>query len=102
MLPARGTGLIIASDTDPEVPHYGRLTVPPRSAFDAPNGWKYWNAGSCSAAFAGTASPGAGCPDIEILWFRVNGTTFVATAKIAPKATHGDRNAMDAIVRSLR
>jgi hypothetical protein len=77
VLPGRGVGLIIATDTDRAVRHYGRLAVPPLPAFDDPNGWRYWNAGS---------SAGAG-PDIEILWFRVHGRTFIACAKIGAKAT---------------
>jgi hypothetical protein len=92
VLPARGVGLIIATDTDPHIRHYGRLAVPPLPAFDDPNGWRYWNAGSGSA----------GTPDIEILWFRFHGTTFIACAKIGPKATRGDRKALDTIVHSLR
>jgi hypothetical protein len=91
VLPARGVGVVIATDTDPKVPH-GPMAMPPLPAFDAPNGWKYWNAGSALA----------GSPSIEMLWFRAHGKTIIATAKIGPKATNGDRNAVDTIVRSLR
>jgi len=101
VLPARGVGLIIATDTDPKLPH-GPVAVPPLPAPHAPNGWKYWNAGSCSPAYAGAASPGAGCPYIETLWFRINGTIFIASAKIGPKTTNGDMKAVAAIVQSLR
>lgn len=97
VLPAHGVGLIIATDTDPKVPH-GPMAAPPLPAFHAPNGWKYWNAGSGGAGFAGAK----GSPTIEILWFRAHGTTFVACAKIGPKATNGDTNAVDAIIQSLR
>lgn len=91
ILPGGGVGLVIASDTDRKVPH-GPVAMPPLPAFDAPGGWKYWNAGSAPA----------GVPYIEILWFRVHGATFVATAKIGPKATHGALNAVAEIIRSLR
>ena len=91
VLPTRGVGVVIASDTDPKVPH-GPMAVPPLPAPHALNGWKYWNAGSASA----------GNPYIEILWFRAHSATFTATAKIGPKATNGDLKAFAAIVRSLR
>jgi hypothetical protein len=98
VLPARGVGLIIATDTDPKLSH-GRVAVPPLPAFGAPNGWKYWNAGSASAAYDGK---GNGTPSIEMLWFRVDGATFIASAKIGPKPASGDREAVTAIVQSLR
>jgi hypothetical protein len=91
ILPARGVGLIIATDTDPKLPR-GHVAVPPLPAFDAPNGWKYWNAGSAPA----------GSPYIEILWFRAQSAAFIACAKIGPKATSGDLKAVAAIVESLR
>jgi hypothetical protein len=101
VLPARGVGLIIATDTDPKLPH-GPVAVPPLPAPHAPHGWKYWNAGSCSPAYAGAAPPGAGCPYIETLWFRINDTIFIASAKIGPKTTNGDIKAVATIVQSLR
>jgi len=91
VLPTRGVGVVIATDPDPNVPH-GPVAVPPLPAFDAPNGWKYWSAGSASA----------GAPYIEILWFRVHRATFIATAKIGPKATNSDLKAVAAINQSLR
>lgn len=91
VLPARGVGLIIATDTDPKLGH-GPVAMPPLPAPDALNGWKYWSAGSASA----------GVPYIETLWFRINGTTFIACAKIGPKATSRGLKAVDAIVKSLR
>ena len=91
LLPARGVGLVIATDPDPKVAH-GPVTVPPLPAFDAPDGWKYWNAGSSSA----------GVPYIEILWFRARGATFIATAKIGPKTANSDLKAVAAIIQSLR
>ena len=91
VLPTRGVGVVSATDPDPNVPH-GPVAVPPLPAFDAPNGWKYWSAGSASA----------GAPYIEILWFRVHRATFIATAKIGPKATNSDLKAVAAIIQSLR
>ncbi len=91
VLPTRGVGVIIATDTDPKVPR-GPIAVPPLPAPHAPDGWKYWNAGSASA----------GAPYIEILWFRAHSATFIATAKIGPKATNGDLKAVAAIIQSLR
>jgi len=91
VLPAHGVGLIIATDTDPKLPH-GPVAVPPLPAPDAPDGWKYWNAGSASA----------GVPYIETLWFRINGTTFIASAKIGPKGHDADLKAFAQIIRSLR
>jgi hypothetical protein len=91
VLPWRGVGVVIARDTDPNVPH-GPMAVPPLPAPHAPNGWKYWNAGSASA----------GNPYIEILRFRAHSATFTATAKIGPKAASGDLRAFAAIVESLR
>jgi hypothetical protein len=91
ILGARGAGLIIATDTDPKISH-GPVAVPPLPAFDAPNGWKYWNAGSASA----------GSPYIETMWFRAHSVTYIASAKIGPKATSGDLQAIAAIIHSLR
>ena len=91
VLPTRGVGVIIATDTDAKVPR-GPMAVPPLPAPQAPDGWKYWNAGSASA----------GAPYIETLWFRTHSATFIATAKIGPKATNGDLKAVAAIIQSLR
>jgi hypothetical protein len=91
VLPAHGVGLIIATDTDPKVQR-GAVAVPPLPARSAPNAWRYWSGGSAPA----------GSPYIEILRFRVNGTTFIACAKIGPKAASDDLKAVDAIVQSLR
>jgi hypothetical protein len=68
------------------------MAVPPLPSPQAPDGWKFWNAGSAAA----------GAPYIEILWFRVRSATFIATAKIGPKATSGDLRAVAAIIESLR
>lgn len=90
VLPASGVGVVIATDTDAKVPH-GPMAAPPLPAFHGPNGWKYWNAGSAVA----------GNPVIEILWFHDHGKTFVATVKIGPKATSGDRKAAGTVIQSL-
>jgi hypothetical protein len=91
ILPPGGVGVVIATDTDPTVPH-GPLAVPPLPGPHAPNSWKYWNAGSQIA----------GSPYIEILWFRAHNATFTATAKIGPKATGSDLDDVAAIIQSLR
>jgi hypothetical protein len=90
-LPPGGVGVVIATDTDPRVPH-GPMAAPPLPGPHAPNGWKYWNAGGQVA----------GSPYIEILWFHAHSATLTATAKIGPKATSGDLNAVAAIIQSLR
>lgn len=92
VLPAHGIGLIVATDTDHAVSHYGRLAAPPLPGPDTRNAWRYWDAGSQPA----------GTPEIKILWFRAHGTIFVATAKIGSKATKSGLDALDAIVQSLR
>jgi len=90
VLPAHGVGLIIATDTDPKLSH-GPMAVPPLPGPHAPNGWKYWNAGSAPAD----------SPYIEILWFHAHSATFIACAKIGPRATSGDLKAVAAVVQSL-
>jgi hypothetical protein len=87
VLPEHGVALIIATDTDPALAH-GPAAVPP---LPAPNG-RYWTMGSAPA----------GPPYLETLWFRLNGMTFLACAKIGPNATRGDLQALAAIIRSLR
>jgi hypothetical protein len=87
VLPERGVALIIATDTDPALAR-GPLAVPP---LPAPNG-RYWTMGSAPA----------GAPYMQTLWFRANGMTFIACAKIGPKAARGDLQALAAIIGSLR
>ena len=87
VLPEHGVALIIATDTDPALAH-GPVAVPP---LPAPNG-RYWSMGS--------APPGA--PAMQTLWFRINGVTFLACAKIGPKATRGELRGIAAIIGSLR
>ena len=84
LLPSHGIGLIIATDSDPGLSH-GTLAVPP---LPYPKAWMM------GSAVAGT-------PYIETLWFRAEGTTFLATAKIGPKATRADLKALAGIIRSL-
>jgi hypothetical protein len=92
-MPARGVGLIIATDTDPRLSHdrVARLPLP------APND-EDWDVGSVGSA--GNA-PSDG-PWVEGLWFRFHGKTFFASAKIGPKASKSDLRAVAAIVHSLR
>jgi hypothetical protein len=87
VLPEHGVTLIIATDTDPALTH-APLAAPP---LPAPNG-RYWTIGSAPA----------GAPYMQTLWFRADGMTFLACAKIGPKATSGDLQALAAIIRSLR
>ena len=87
VLPARGVALIIATDSDPKLSH-GTVAVP---LLPAPNG-RYWTVGSARA----------GAPYMQTLWFRFKGTTFIACAKIGPKATSGNIQAVASIIHSLR
>ena len=64
------------------------VAVPP---LPAPTG-RYWTTGSALASAA----------SMQILWFRVNDTTFIACAKIGPNATSGDLQDIAAIIHSLR
>jgi hypothetical protein len=91
VLPAHGVGLVIATDTDPRLSR-GPVAVPPLPARSAPNAWRYWGGGSASAE----------SPYIETLWFRIHTTTFIACAKIGPKATNAELKAVDTIIKSLR
>jgi hypothetical protein len=86
VLPTHGVGLIIATDPDPKLSH-GAVSKPP---LPAPNG-RYWMIGSTLG----------GSPYIETLWFRLNGKTFIACAKVGPHATKTDISAVAAIIRSL-
>jgi hypothetical protein len=87
VLPPRGVGLIIATDTDPKLSHgtTASLTLP------RPNGPE-WTMGS---------APG-GTPYLETLWFLVKGSAFVASAKIGPGSTTASLKALAAVVHSLR
>jgi hypothetical protein len=87
VLPARGVGLIIATDPDPSLSHYLVSNLP----LPAPDG-HYWTTGSSLA----------GTPYMELLWFRAHGMMFIACAKVGSRATSRDLNAIAMIVRSLR
>jgi hypothetical protein len=87
VLPARGVGLIIATDTDPKLPHNQVAMLP----LTYPDG-RYWMAGSAPA----------GSSYMDVLWFRVHGMTFIATAKIGPRATKRSLKAVATAIRSLR
>jgi hypothetical protein len=87
VLPARGIGLIIATDTDRALSHYVVRKLP----LPAPNG-HYWTIGSSLA----------GTPYMELLWFDVHGTTFIACAKVGPNVSRKDLKAVAAAVQSLR
>jgi hypothetical protein len=86
VLPAQGIALIIATDTDTKLPHTPAAAPP----LPAPNG-PYWTTGSAPY----------GSPPMQTLWFRAYGTTFIASAKIGPRASRGDLKAITAIVQSL-
>lgn len=87
VLPARGIGLIIATDPDPKLQR-GPIQRPP---LPAPNG-RYWSVGSSLG----------GTPYIETLWFRTHGKILIACAKIGPKVTGRDLRALASIIKSLR
>jgi hypothetical protein len=87
VLPGNGVGLIIATDTDPSLSH-DYVAVPP---LPAPAG-RYWTMGSAPA----------GAAYMQTLWFRVNDMTFIACVKISPEAASSDRQAITAIIQSLR
>jgi hypothetical protein len=87
VLPARGIGLIIATDTDRKLSHYVVRKLP----LPAPNGGS-WTFGSSLG----------GTPYLELMWFDAHGTTFIACAKVGPNVTKTDLKAVAAAVRSLR
>lgn len=88
VLPARGVGLIVATDADPAVPP-GRVATPP---LGSPDRSDVWTQGSALA----------GNPYLETVSFRAGGRIYVASAKIGPNASRGDLSALDRVVRSLR
>jgi hypothetical protein len=85
VLPAHGIGLTITADTDTG-PSDGPVMVPPLPYPER------WTKGSAPA----------GSPHIEGLSFRVGSTTFAAWAKIGPRVTSADREALAAAIHSLR
>lgn len=85
-LPARGVGLIIATDSNPKP--FGDVVKPPLTY---PNG-EPWAVG-----FA----PGPP-PYVKALWFRGNGKTFLASTAVGAKATSADRKALAGMIHSVR
>lgn len=89
VLPGRGVGLIIATDSDPKLAP-GELATPP---LPSPEGRQdLWLIGSALA----------GEPFLETLWFRADGRTFIASAKVGPKVSGADRRALVRVISSLR
>jgi hypothetical protein len=91
VLPPRGIGLIVATDTDRKLLH-GKVAVPP---LPPP-----WPDGSHGGWLIGS-SP-AHSPVFETLWFRVSDTMYVADAKIGWKATGAAQKALGRIIRSIK
>jgi hypothetical protein len=90
VLPPRGVGLIIATDTDRSLSH-GKVAVPPLPA-PWPDGSRGW-----------TIAPAPPRGSIfEWRWFRANGTTYVATVTIGWKASGAAQKALAPIVRSIK
>ena len=87
-LPARGVGLIIATDNDSALSRHDVAALPlpvpgaPRS---------HWEMGSAPA----------GEPYMETQWFRIACTQFIATAKIGPAASRGTLGQLSNIIASL-
>jgi hypothetical protein len=89
VLPARGIGLIIATDNDPRLSRRD-VAVLPLPLPDTPH--DRWDVGSALG----------GEPYLETLRFRVACTTFIASAKVGPDASHGAVQQLASIVESLR
>lgn len=89
VLPGRGVGLIVATDNDPKLSS-GALATPPLPSPDGPR--HQWSIGS---ALAGKAF-------LETLWFRADGRTFIASAKVGPNVSGADHHALARIIGSLR
>jgi hypothetical protein len=95
VLPDRGIGLIIATDNDPRLSHgtVTALPLPPPG-----RGTDRWLVGS-SLMRRGAR---VGSPCIEVLWFRVGGTDFIASAKIGGAADGPQFKAFTQAIGSLR
>lgn len=91
VLPPRGVGVIIATDTDRRLSH-GRVAVPP---LPLP-----WPDGSHGGWLLGSAPPRS--PIFEALWFRVHRTTYIAAAKIGWKASGPAQKALGQIIHSIK
>jgi hypothetical protein len=90
MLTPRGVGLIVATDTARDLPHYKVAGLP----LPLP-----WPDGSHSWVLASSL---ARSPVYEWMWFRAGGRTYVATATIGWKASRAAQKALDRIVRSIK
>ena len=92
VLPPRGVGLIIATDTDRGLQH-GKVAMTP---LPLP-----WPDGHSNGDWAlGSAPPRS--PVFETLWFRVHGRTYIAAITIGWKASRAAQTALGQIVRSIR
>jgi hypothetical protein len=91
VLPPRGVGLIIATDTDRRLPH-GNVAEPP---LPLP-----WPDGSHGGWLIGSAPPRS--PILETLWFRVSHTTYIAAATIGWQASGADQKALGQIIRAIK
>jgi hypothetical protein len=95
MLPVHGIGLIIATDSDRRLAHRPIAALP----LPSPNGpIEKWAVGSSSALRGARVSS----PYIEVLWFRVGNTEFIASAKIGSTASSADFKALAQAVHSLQ
>jgi hypothetical protein len=95
VLPDRGIGLIIATDNDPRLSH-GTVTALPLPSPDG--GTDRWVVGSSLLRRGARVSS----PHIEVLWFRIGGTDFIASAKIGGAADGPQFKAFGQAIRSLR
>jgi hypothetical protein len=85
VLPRRGIGLVIATDSDRRLDRY-RVSKPP---LRYPDGWL-------------TGSALGGAPYMRELWFRVHDVVLLATVKVGPGARQHDLTTLAKIVRSIR
>jgi hypothetical protein len=90
VLAPRGVGLIIATDSDRDLPR--STVVAPPLPLPWPDGSRGWT----------VASMPAPSPVFETLWFRVSHTMYIAAAKVGRKASKADQKALGQIVRSIR
>ena len=96
VLPDQGIGLIIAMDKDLRLSPTPMASLP----LPSPNGGprQQWAVGSAPAPRGARES----LPYIEVLWFRIGGTDFIASAKIGSSPSGADFKALAQAVRSLR
>jgi hypothetical protein len=87
VLPKRGIGLIIATDTDPTQAPSDVSALP----LPSPSGDR-WSVGSALA----------GAPYLETLWFRIACTRLIASAKIGPDVSRGALRQLAGVIESVR